>query len=153
MVTKYETAKGTSGYRNHIAPAAGYGPIGRLGCAPEERANAAMPMQAQPRSAVRVLVRLPAWVTLETRESEHVAFVRDISPRGIFFYSDFLPCEGDRIGFVLEYLSGGNKIRLHLQGTVVRLEGSGEAHIGVAVAFDAHFENMRPLPTRSGTMG
>jgi hypothetical protein len=41
------------------------------------------------RNAVRAFVHLPAWLTIDRDDtSEHVAFVRDISARGIFFYSD-----------------------------------------------------------------
>lgn len=50
-------------------------------------ANAAMLGHAMPRSAARVFVRLPAWVAVESNDAaERLAFVRDISPRGIFFY-------------------------------------------------------------------
>lgn len=89
------------------------------------------------RSAQRTFVRLPAWITLDARPREHVAFVRDISPRGIFFYSDFLPTSGDRLDFILEYLRDSNKVRLHLNGRVVRLEQTHGSNVGIALAFDA----------------
>jgi hypothetical protein len=105
--------------------------------------------RAKQRSAARVFVRLPAWIDLQTRLDEHVAFVRDISPRGIFFYSDFIVPAGDRIDFVLQYLSGSNKVRLHLNGKVVRLEQMEKSTTGIAVAFDAIYEDVSRL-VRSG---
>lgn len=119
----------------------------------EQAATAVMVKSKQQRNAVRMFVRLPAWVTLETRSDEHVAFVRDISPRGIFFYSDFLPKKGDEIKFVLEYLSGKNKTRLHLHGQVVRLEQQAEKTVGIAVEFDAPHQEVPRSPMRSKARG
>lgn len=115
----------------------------------EQTATAVMVKHTQQRNATRIFVRLPAWVTLETAPDEHVAFVRDISPRGIFFYSDFMPREGDEIRFVLEYLSGANKTRLHLHGKVVRLEQQAENTVGIAVHFDAPHEEVPRSPIHS----
>ncbi len=118
----------------------------------EQSANAIMIRQAQQRSSARIFVRLPAWITLQAGEREHVAFVRDISPRGIFFYSDFMPPEGERMGFVLEYLSGTNRTRLHLQGRVVRLERAGQdSAVGIAVWFDSQCQVPR-FPIRSAAI-
>jgi hypothetical protein len=118
----------------------------------EESANAhaAMLGQAISRNAARVFVRLPAWVTVgSANDGEHVAFVRDISPRGIFFYSDWKPTQGQEINFVLQYLSGTNKVRLHLSGMVVRIEqNSANAAFGIAVAFDASYDNVPRAPIR-----
>ena len=119
----------------------------------EQAATAVMVKAKQQRNAVRMFVRLPAWVTLETRSNEHIAFVRDISPRGVFFYSDFMPKQGDQITFVLEYLSGKNRTRLHLQGKVVRLERQTEKTVGIAVAFDAPHEEVPRSPMHSHTRG
>jgi hypothetical protein len=112
-----------------------------------------MVKHTQQRNAARIFVRLPAWVTLETRPDEHVAFVRDISPRGIFFYSDFIPSEGDEIGFVLKYLMGNNKTRLHLHGKVVRLEQQAENTVGIAVSFDVPHDEVPRSPIRSMRRG
>ncbi len=113
-------------------------------------ANAAMLGHGVTRNAARVFVRLPAWVTTgSTKDTEHVAFVRDISPRGVFFYSDWKPAYGQAINFVLQYLSGTNKIRLHLSGTVVRIEQNpANAAYGIAVAFDAQYDNVPRAPIR-----
>jgi PilZ domain len=119
----------------------------------EQTATAVMAKHKQQRNAARIFVRLPAWVTLEARPDEHVAFVRDISPRGIFFYSDFVPQECDEIRFVLEYLSGKNKTRLHLHGKVVRLEQQAEKTMGIAVAFDAPHDEVPRSPMCSNTRG
>jgi hypothetical protein len=103
-----------------------------------------------PRSAARIFVRLPGWVTVNgNNPRDHVAFVRDISTRGIFLYSDFKPECGEPISFVLQYLSGSNRVRLHLRGKVVRLEEPklGSA-VGVAVRFDLPLDHVPPLPFR-----
>lgn len=119
----------------------------------EQAATAVMVKAKQQRNAVRMFVRLPAWVTLETRPDEHVAFVRDISPRGIFFYSDFVPRQGDEIQFVLEYLSGKNKTRLHLHGKIVRLEQQAEKKVGIAVEFDTPHDEVPRSPIHSNRRG
>ncbi len=119
----------------------------------ERTATAVMVNHAQQRNATRMFVRLPAWITLPARRDEHVAFVRDISPRGIFFYSDFVAAEGQDIRFCLEYLSGSNKIRLHLCGKVVRLEQQAENTVGIAVAFDAPHDEVPRSPIRSLPIG
>src|ERR671931_1283013 len=92
---------------------------------------------AVPRSVSRAFVRLPAWITVGSPCSEeHVAFVRDISPRGMFFYSDFKLTKGDHIDLLLEYLSGASRVRLHLSGRVVRVEQAApKSAIGMAVLF------------------
>ena len=104
--------------------------------------------ETKPRSIPRIPVGHSAWVTLQTHDgSEHVAFVKDVSPRGIFLYSDFTPTVGDPLNFSLEYLSGSNKVRLHLSGTVVRVEQSVPgANIGVAVSFDS-VDMEKPIPS------
>jgi len=78
------------------------------------------------------------------REHQHVALVRDISAKGIFFYSDSLPTLGDQLDFVVEYLTGSDRVRLHLKGTVVRVENAlpGSA-TGVAVSFHSHSNGVR----------
>jgi Tfp pilus assembly protein PilZ len=89
------------------------------------------------RNAVRAFVHLPAWLTIDRDDtSEHVAFVRDISARGIFFYSDVEAAAGNQLTFVLEYLHSENRVRLHLKGRVVRVEQpTPNSAIGIAVAF------------------
>jgi hypothetical protein len=82
---------------------------------------------------------MPAWITMGSVQSkEQVAFVRDISPRGIFFYSNISLNGGQHVNFILEYLKGKNRIRLHLAGHVVRVEqATSSSAIGIAVAFDS----------------
>lgn len=103
------------------------------------------------RSVPRCFVRMPAWITVGSEYTdEHVAFVRDISTRGIFFYSDFRPTPGQSISLVLEYLKGTNRVRLHLSGKVVRLEESAtDAAVGTAVRFDAVQPNVPRTPIRA----
>jgi hypothetical protein len=94
-------------------------------------------MLAKKRSTPRVLVRRTAWLTFKSfREHEHLALVKDISARGVFFYSDFLPAVGDHLDFVVEYLSGLDRVRLHLKGAVVRVDQAAAGCApGVAVSF------------------
>lgn len=109
-----------------------------------------------PRSVSRAFVRLPAWITVGSpRSEEHVAFVRDISPRGIFFYSDFTLTKGDHIDFVLEYLSGTSRVRLHLSGRIVRVERAApKSAIGIAVLFDSRRDDVpSSRPQASGKTG
>jgi hypothetical protein len=105
---------------------------------PGEAAMLGMP--ARKRSTPRVLVRRTAWLTFKSfGEHEHVALVKDISAKGVFFYSDFLPAVGDQVDFIVEYLSGLDRVRLHLKGAVVRVDlaAAGCAR-GVAVSFYSH---------------
>lgn len=93
----------------------------------------------QSRASARVNVGRTAWLTLHTHDArEHLAFVKDISSKGILVYSDFRPSVGDRLDFTVEYLSGLNRTRLHLSGKVVRVEqGAPGSAVAVAVSFDS----------------
>lgn len=105
---------------------------------------------AADRNAARAFVRLPVRITLASApQAEHVGFVRDISPRGMFFYSDFIVPAGEPLVLVLEYLKGAQTVRLELSGKALRVENSGSKEaVGIAVAFDSvHDEVPRtPLP-------
>lgn len=100
----------------------------------------------------RSFVRLPVRITLASDLStEHIGFVRDISPRGIFFYSDFSVAVGEALVFIVEYTNGEKKTRLELSGKAIRVEqGASKEAIGIAVAFDSvHDEVPRaPLPPK-----
>ena len=91
------------------------------------------------RSTSRISIGRSAWITLNaplTRED--VALVKDISQKGVFFYSDLHPSVGDQLDFVVEFLNNSEGMRLHLRGAVVRVEqvAPGSAP-GVAVSFDS----------------
>jgi hypothetical protein len=103
------------------------------------------------RKASRVFVRLLAWIRVDSSpHDEHVAFVRDISPRGIFFYSDFKPTSGERIAFVLQYRKDAKRIKLHVSGSVVRVEqATSTSAIGIAVAFDCEYHEVPRTPNRA----
>ena len=92
---------------------------------------------AKTRSTARILVRRTAWLTfMSGHEQEHVALVKDISERGVFFYSDFLPALGEKLDFVIEFLTGSDRVRLHLKGEVTRVEQAVKGGApGVAVSF------------------
>ena len=94
-------------------------------------------IQPQRRSVPRIPSRRAAWLTVQSpHPHEHVSLVKDISARGVYFYSDFVPVVGDQLDFIIEYLKGSDRVRLHLKGTVVRVEQSvpGSAP-GIAVSF------------------
>ena len=81
------------------------------------------------RCTALVQTRRTAWITFKFKSSrthEHVALVRDISDKGIFFYSDFLPTLGDQLDFVVEYLNGPAQARLHFKGAVVRVRKANQ---------------------------
>ncbi len=60
---------------------------------------------AKRRSTPRVPTRRIAWITFTSwLEHEHLALVKDISERGVFFSSDFRPAVGDQLDFVVEFL-------------------------------------------------
>jgi PilZ domain-containing protein len=103
---------------------------------------------AKKRSTARIQARRPAWITFKAwLQHEHVALVRDISEKGVFFYSDFHPAVGDRLDFVVEYLTGSDRVRLHLKGSVVRVEREAPgAAPGVAVCFCSQRDEV-PLVT------
>ena len=90
----------------------------------------------QQRAAKRKFVRLPAWVIFyRVNQKKHVALVRDISRKGIFFYSDFRPQLGQDIEFVMKFPKWTNTAPIACQGTVVRLEcPTPGAAIGIAAS-------------------
>ncbi len=89
------------------------------------------------RSTPRVPIRRIAWLTFEALpDHERVGLVKDISARGIYFYSDFDPGIGDLLEFLVEFLSGSETVRLHLKGEVVRVEKAAPGFAcGVAISF------------------
>lgn len=99
----------------------------------------------QRRSTPRVVKHRTAWLTFKSSpKHEHVALVKDISEKGIFIYSDLLPAIGDQLDFLVEYLSGSDRVRLHLKGSVVRVEQAGPGCApGVAVSFRSQGNRMR----------
>ena len=94
-------------------------------------------IQPQRRSVPRIPTRRAAWLTVHSpRRHEHVSLVKDISARGVYFYSDFVPVVGNHLDFVIEYLRGESLVRLHFKGEVMRVEQPvpGSAP-GIAVSF------------------
>lgn len=111
---------------------------------PTSSPRATLVSRENDRTAARVFVRLPASIAIDSSpHHEHVAFVRDISPRGIFFYSDFSAIAGEPITFLLRYSQAGKRVKLHLSGTVLRVEqATPSSAIGIAVAFDCEHEEL-----------
>ena len=113
--------------------------------------------RAGSRRTRRSFVRMPATITAPVYGNQvHTAFVRDISPYGMFFYSNLRLEEGTRVGFVLEYAGRGSATRLHLSGVVKRVEGNrpGAAVVSPSNSITATTkcpvgdQSDRPLPPR-----
>lgn len=69
-------------------------------------------------------------------KASHVAFTRDLSTSGVFFYSDFEPPMSEDISLTLVTPYGGC---LLLQGRVVRVEKHKPgAAVGIALALTSH---------------
>ena len=67
-----------------------------------------------------------------TSTEGHVAFSRDASNRGVFFYSDFAPGVGDELTLTFTSPDGGCIL---FEGSVVRVEHqSPGAAVGIALA-------------------
>lgn len=94
-------------------------------------------IQPQRRSVPRIPTRRAAWLTVQSpHPHEHVSLMKDVSTRGVFFYSDFIPVVGDHLDFVIEYLRRTDRVRLHFKGAVVRVEQSVPGSTpGIAVSF------------------
>jgi PilZ domain len=110
------------------------------------------------RRARRSFVRMPACIRVDSEDEEQVAFVKDISPDGIFFYSNLDVIEGRQLTFVLKYVNDQlHSVRLPLSGIIKRVErGTPGSAIGVAVAFDrshddvpCRYREVAPFATRS----
>ena len=103
------------------------------------------------RNTQRAFVRLPAKITVTSEPGEHVAFVRDISPKGMFFYSDFTVPAGEPLTLTMEYSNGSKQVRVQLSGKVVRVEqGASAEAVGIAFVFDSvHNEiPLTPMPRK-----
>jgi len=94
----------------------------------------------QRRSTPRVLARRTVRLTFESPcEQERLALTRDISAKGVFFYSDFSPSLGDELDFLLEFVSVSDNVRFHFKGHVIRVEHPAPGCApGVAVSFHPH---------------
>ena len=122
---------------------------------PKKRSSATRPallgeavmlgMLPQRRSIPRALIGRTAWFTFKSAsQHEHVALVKDISEKGVYFYSEFLPAVGDHLDFVVEYLAGLDRVRLHLKGAVMRVEQSVPGCApGTAISFSSQRNRKR----------
>ncbi|HET7441147.1 MAG TPA: PilZ domain-containing protein [Terriglobales bacterium] len=91
------------------------------------------------RAVERKFVRLPAWLIFHgANKQKHVAMVRDISRRGIFFYSDVHLNTGEEIEFVVQFPKWTNSAPISCKGKVVRVEQAAPgAAIGVAASLNS----------------
>jgi hypothetical protein len=112
--------------------------ITSLGLAGHASADLALGDYTHQRAAKRKFVRLPAWVIFyRINQQKHVALVRDMSRKGIFFYSDFRPLLGEEIEFVMKFPKWTNTAPIACKGTVVRVEcATPGAAIGIAASLN-----------------
>lgn len=98
------------------------------------------------RASIRTLVVLPA--TIHFQEKGHVGLLRDISPEGLFVYSDFAPSVGDSLDIDIGDRRNGAGKRVSCTGIVVRVESKGDgAAVGIALRITDH-ESHVPRPGR-----
>lgn len=104
-----------------------------------------MAMNSERRKERREFVKLPVRLNLAGEEHEHVGFVRDMSPHGMFFYSDLKPTLGSQIEFVMRLPKNGAQAEeIYCKATVVRVESHEPgAATGVAISI----EESDPAPT------
>lgn len=85
------------------------------------------------RGTVRTLLILP--VSLGLGLTDHVGIIRDISPTGMFFYSDFTPPVGAEIELQVRPPQPSYPQRLTYRGIVVRLTtGVRGAAMGIGLS-------------------
>jgi PilZ domain len=113
-------------------------------------AEEAMLGEAPPRRSSRAFVRLPARTTDGSSRREYVAFVRDISSTGAFFYAEFNPKHGQRISIEVEYWNEHSRIRLRITGKVVRVEQPAPtAATGIGMVFDSPRNDLPRRPNQA----
>jgi len=91
------------------------------------------------RSGNRVEVRLPVTVKPRDGSAEQIAYTRDLSAQGIFFYSDSKISEGSQLEMVLilpAEVTAGERKWVCCQASVVRVEAGAGQGFGVAAVFD-----------------
>jgi PilZ domain len=102
--------------------------------------NRKLPANGQPehRIARRFSMRLPVSVRVSNGGvHDEVCVTRDVSSRGIFFYSDTPMREGAEIEYVLTLpreMLMMDPVRIRYRGKVVRVEGDGATQFGVAAS-------------------
>jgi PilZ domain len=103
------------------------------------RRNALMTgTQREQRTAICYFVTVP--VAIYADGVQHVGFVRNLSGKGIFVYSDFQPACGSTLRFTLRIAKNTVKhVPGDFRGRVVRVETTGlGAAIGIAVAVEEY---------------
>ena len=91
------------------------------------------------RSGNRVEVRLPVTVKPRDGSAEQIAYTRDLSAQGIFFYSDSKITEGSQLEMVLilpAEVTAGERKWVCCQASVVRVEAGAGQEFGVAAVFN-----------------
>src|SRR5581483_4817341 len=77
--------------------------------------------------------------------SDHVAFLRDASSDGIFFYSDFLPQTGAEVEIAFDIPLLEKSVKVVCRGKVVRVEQvANGAAPGIAVRVESRRFTLRP---------
>jgi PilZ domain len=98
--------------------------------------------QPEKRSDRRFALDLPVTVKfLDNRSHEITGHTRDVSSRGIFFYTDTEIHTGSPIEFVMTLpteVTQNTPLRVHCTGKVVRVDNPAGAEQGVAVAIQKY---------------
>jgi len=98
--------------------------------------------QPEKRSTRRFVLDLPISVKfLDSQTHDASGHTRDVSSRGVFFYTESNMNEGTSIEFVMTLPSEvtlTEPIRVHCTGTVVRVDDPSAAEQGIAVAIEKY---------------
>ena len=88
----------------------------------------------------RRLLCLPAWVIFYRASCEkRIIKIRNMTRRGMFFYSDLPLCTGETIEFVLRLPRWTRTAPVACRGVITRVETSKDGLRGAAVALDRCF--------------
>ena len=99
------------------------------------------PQQPEHRIAQRFPVHVPVKVKIPGRDAEVVYSTRDVSHRGIFFYTNEPLPEDSPIQFIMKLSASGapeHGIQVLCSGTVVRVEVPIDGEVGMAATIDSY---------------
>ncbi len=107
---------------------------------------------AERRSMRRFDMRLPAAIRMSSGDGgeEWVTESRNVSARGLFFYSDRPLTEGAHLEVTLTFpphITFTESVRIRFTARVVRVEGESQERIGVAAAIE-EYEFLKSLRDR-----
>lgn len=101
------------------------------------------------RSRKRVAAKVPATIKHREGTLEHSAVTRDLSMGGVFLYTNARIEQGSKLQIVLilpPELGLGEKQWACCEASVIRVEGEGSPHFGVAATID-RLDVLPEIPT------